>query len=163
MAPAISLKPSCMLSSFLLSTRIRTSLSSIPRISTLDISVRSSIFSSKNSPYSFNWSRENSPDILIFAIGINSEKFSSNTFGSAGKSVGKSGWPIAASTLSFTFLKASSGDTSKLNLTWMVEYPSTEVELMASTPEIPLISFSKGRVISFSKSTGEFPGYGVPT
>ena len=152
-----------MLSSFLLSTKTRTSFASIPRMSTFEISVKSSTFSSRYSPYSFNWSNENSPDILMFMMGINSEKFNSKTFGSAGKSVGKSGWPMAASTLSFTLRNASSGVTSKLNLTWMVEYPSTEVELILSTPEIPLISFSNGRVMSFSISNGEFPGYGVPT
>ncbi len=94
----------------------------------------------------------------MFAIGINSEMFNAKTFGSAGKSVGKSGLPIAASTLSFTLRKASSGVTSKSNFTWMVEYPSTEVELISSTPVIPLISFSKGREMSFSISAGEFPG-----
>ena len=38
-----------------------------------------------------------------------------------------------------------------------------QVELIFSTPEMVLISFSSGRVISFSMSAGELPGYGVPT
>ena len=40
----------------------------------------------------------------------------------------------------------------------IVAYPCIEVEVILSTPEIVLISFSKGLVISFSISSGEFPG-----
>ncbi len=41
-------------------------------------------------------------------------------------------------------------------------YPWIEVEDISSTPVIVLISFSSGRVISFSMFTGLLPGYGVP-
>ena len=84
---------------------------------TLEISGTFSISSSKYSPNSFNWSIEKSPDKLIFIIGINSAKFISCTVGSAGKSFGKSLSDLAASTLSFTFRKASVGVMLKSNFT----------------------------------------------
>ena len=40
----------------------------------------------------------------------------------------------------------------------MDEKPSIDVDIISSTPEIPLISFSNGRVINFSISRAEFPG-----
>jgi len=94
----------------------------------------------------------------MFIIGINSAKFNSVTVGSAGKSFGKSLSDFAASTLSFTFRKASVGVTLKSKVIFMDENPSIEVEVISSTPDIPLISFSSGRVINFSISIAEFPG-----
>ena len=70
---------------------------------------------------------------------------------------------MAISTLSLTLRSASSGVTLKSNSMNIVENPSTEVEVNLSMPEIEPISFSSGRVNSFSMSIGEFPGYGVPT
>jgi hypothetical protein len=48
----------------------------------------------------------------MFITGISSEKFISNTFGSAGRSVGKLASPRALSTASFTLRNASVGVTS---------------------------------------------------
>ena len=57
----------------------------------------------------------------MFTIGIISDMFISNTLGSAGKSLGKAGSPFAKSTLSFTFLSASSGEMLKSNSIKTVE------------------------------------------
>ena len=56
----------------------------------------------------------------MFITGIISEKFISNTLGSAGRSVGKSGSALALSTASFTLRRASLGSTLKSNLMSMV-------------------------------------------
>ena len=95
--------------------------------------------------------------------GINSLKFISMMLGSAGRSVGKSGSALALSTASFTFRSASLGVTSKLNLMSMALKPCTLVDVISSMPEIELISFSSGRVTSFSMLVGLFPGYAVLT
>jgi len=94
--------------------------------------------------------------------GNNSVKFNSKTLGSAGKSSGNSGSAFALSTASFTLRSASSGVTSKSNFTSMALYPWIDVDEISSTPVIVLISFSSGRVMSFSMLIGLFPGYGVP-
>ena len=102
---------------------------------------------------------ENSPDRLIFIMGIISEIFSSIILGSAGKSFGKSASDMAISTLSFTLRKASSGVTLKSNSAIIIEKSCDEVEVIFSIPDMVLISCSKGRVINFSISIAELPGW----
>ena len=91
-------------------------------------------------------------------MGTNSENLNSDTLGAAGKSLGKSAVAWAASTLSFTFLRASEGATEKSNLTRMVLNPWLDVLVTLSTPDSPLTSFSMGRVTNRSMSNGALPG-----
>ena len=94
----------------------------------------------------------------MFITGMSSLKLSSMMLGSAGRSVGKSGSALALSTASFTFRNASVGVTSKLNLMSIALKPCTLVDVISSMPVMVLISFSKGRVTSFSMFAGLLPG-----
>ena len=96
----------------------------------------------------------------MFKIG-NSEKSMSITMGSISKSDGKS--LLALSTASLTSCKATFNSISVLNSTITEELSCTEVEVNFLRPLTDLISFSNGRVMRFSISAGELPGYTVCT
>ena len=107
-----------------MSTAISTSLSSAPRMAASLICGSLSIFSSKYSAYSFNFSEVKSPVKLIFKMGTSSAIFKSNTLGSTlpppsivGHSVSDFTW----STLSLTFCLASSTEISSSNSTKIME------------------------------------------
>ena len=88
----------------------------------------------------------------------NSEKSISKALGpgNSGPSGGSS--RLALSTASFTLRSASSKSTSVLNSTKIIDASCAETEVISFKPRTFSSSFSKGLVIRFSISSGEFPG-----
>ena len=81
--------------------------------------------------------------------------------GSDFKSVGKV--DLVLSTASFTFCFACATSIPELNSTTITEKSCTLLLFIFFTPLIDLMFFSIGRVIKFSISVGDVPGYIVFT